>query len=269
MHRLHHTLLVVALSAPSLVASAPAHAAQPRLATRTSVATCTPASLSYTRSTNAVRYAPGEPVIMTTTLRNLTHTRCSIDTGPLSPLFSVSDASGHTLWNNCYTRDEPGPCPQYLVRRVLAPGAAFSAHARWDQRAGVPARQVAPGRYYLTTSVRGVHASGRLGFDIVAARRARTISVNGADTGRTYRLHPGDHLIVHLSASSPYTWSEPVSSSPRVLTRVSGSAGAVTSTTFVARTPGRAVVRASENAICYPQCLPPTRLFSITIHVVS
>ncbi|HUX03439.1 MAG TPA: hypothetical protein VMV53_00820 [Acidimicrobiales bacterium] len=276
MHQPHHTLaprgtlalaslVLAALVLP--VTSAPARAAvRDGVGAHASVPMCTSSAISYTRSTNARRYPLGAVVIMTATLRNISRAACAVETGPLSPLFTIGDAGGHTLWNNCYTNDAPGPCPQYLVRRTLARGAAYSATARWDQRAGAPARQVVPGRYYLTTSVHGVRASGRLAFDIAASR---TVSVSAADSGRTYRLSRGDRLVVHLRASSPYAWSEPVASSARVLARVRGSAGSITSTTFLASAPGRATVRASENAICYPQCLPPTRLFSITVRVVA
>lgn len=252
------------------VASSPAGAAGAGgVSAHARVSGCTASALSYTRSTNARRYPPGAVVVMTATVRNVSHVACAVETGPLSPLFTISDAAGHTIWNSCYSHDAPGPCPQFLVHRTLVSGAAYSASARWDQRAGTPPHQVAPGRYYVTTNVRGVRASGRLAFDIAATRAPRTISVSAADSGRTFRLHRGDRVVVHLRGSSPYTWSEPVATPARVLKRLNGSAGAITSTTFVASSPGRATVRASESAICYPQCLPPTRLFTITVRVVA
>jgi len=80
-------------------------------------------------------------------------------------------------------------------------------------------------------------------------------------------LHRGDHLIVRLASSSLYAWSAPTSSNEVVLVRIGFSAGASASATFVAKAPGQAEVNAVDTPTCYPQCLPPSRLFTVTVRV--
>jgi hypothetical protein len=93
--------------------------------------------------------------------------------------------------------------------------------------------------------------------------------VTQADSGRRFVMHVGDHLVVKLTGPAIYTWSEPTASHPTVLQRKSGSSGSAASATFVAITTGRSAVAATDNPNCYPQCLPPSRLFRITVRVLA
>jgi len=101
------------------------------------------------------------------------------------------------------------------------------------------------------------------------ATPSRTITVTQADSGRSYALHRGDHLIVQLTGPSFYIWTEPSSSNQAVLQRTGGSTGATASAAFVARSTGKATVSAIDNPNCYPQCLPPSRLFEVGVSVVG
>ena len=66
-----------------------------------------------------------------------------------------------------------------------------------------------------------------------------------------------------------YTWSEPVSSNGTVLERSVGSSGNIATATFVAKSTGQVRVTAIGNPNCYPQCLAPSRLFVLTVSVVT
>jgi hypothetical protein len=101
------------------------------------------------------------------------------------------------------------------------------------------------------------------------AAPSRTITVIQADSGKSYALHRGDHLIAQLSGPSFYTWTEPASSNPVVLQRTAGSSGATGTATFVANAKGKAQVTAIDNPNCYPRCLPPSRLFEVAVSVVG
>jgi hypothetical protein len=96
-----------------------------------------------------------------------------------------------------------------------------------------------------------------------------TTTVTEADSGRSYSLHRGDRLVVNLSGPAIYTWTEPASSNGAVLARASGSSGATASAVFVAAVDGPASVSATDSPNCYPQCLPPTRLFQVNVSVTG
>lgn len=101
----------------------------------------------------------------------------------------------------------------------------------------------------------------------ITAPGGHTTTVTEADSGRTITLHRGDQLIVELSGPSLYTWDEPASSNDAVLHRTTGSRGAAATATFLAAAPGQARVAATANPNCYPACLPPSRLFQISVSV--
>jgi hypothetical protein len=99
------------------------------------------------------------------------------------------------------------------------------------------------------------------------ATASRTVTVTGADSGRSIALHRGDRLIAQLSGPSPYTWTEPISSNQAVLQRTAGSSGSTATATFVVRAKGKVQVTAIDNPDCYPQCLPPSRVFEVGVSV--
>jgi len=98
---------------------------------------------------------------------------------------------------------------------------------------------------------------------------SRTVTVTQADSGHNYRLHKGDLLDVQLSGPSIYTWTEPASANQAVLQRTGGSPGAMATATFTAVARGKVEVTAIDNPDCYPQCLPPSRLFEVMVTVVG
>ena len=90
-----------------------------------------------------------------------------------------------------------------------------------------------------------------------------------ADSGKSYVLHRGDRMVVNLTGPAIYTWTEPASSNGVVLARTSGSSGATAGAVFAAAADGQASVSAADNPNCYPQCLPPTRLFQVSVSVTG
>ena len=96
----------------------------------------------------------------------------------------------------------------------------------------------------------------------------RTVTVTVVDGGRHFTLRRGDRLRLSLTGPSAYTWTAPISSNSGVLRRVSSAVGANANALFVAAAPGMAQVTTVDNPNCYPLCLPPSRLFSVTVTVV-
>jgi hypothetical protein len=261
-------LFVVALAGTSGIA---ASASGESVAHATSVnpAPCSPSILRETTTVNRTSYPPGTVVRMTISIRNASTAACSVGVGPTSPSFSVTNSRGAEVWNSCYVNDQPGACAQYLMARSLAPGAAYAKTLTWDQRSGAPPARVPVGVYTLSTHFEGGAGNHVVRFKLTGAVARRTLSVTQADSGHSYTLHVGDRLVVQLSGPSIYTWTESVSSNPAVLARSRGSSGATTTAIFVARAKGRARVTATDNPNCYPQCLPPSRLFVVTVTVLG
>ena len=96
-----------------------------------------------------------------------------------------------------------------------------------------------------------------------------TVTVTEADSGKSVMLHLGDRLEVQLASPSIYIWTEPASSDESVLCRTSGSSGATAKALFVATINGRSTVTATDNPTCYPACLPPSRLFEVSVSVMG
>jgi hypothetical protein len=97
----------------------------------------------------------------------------------------------------------------------------------------------------------------------------QTISVTQDDSGRHFTLHRGDRLAVRLAGPTFYTWTALNASDPSVLRRVASSTGSTAGASFVAAGPGTAKVSAVDNPNCYPQCLPPSRLFQVSVTVIG
>jgi len=102
------------------------------------------------------------------------------------------------------------------------------------------------------------------------ATTSRTILVTRADSGHNYRLQIGDILNVQLTGpSSSVTWTEPVTSSQRVLKRKTGSSGTTATGTFIARSQGQAEVTATGTFTCSPPCPGPIMEFQVGVSVVG
>jgi hypothetical protein len=187
--------------------------------------------------------------------------------GPTSPSFTITNSRGVEVWNNCDANDRAGACALYLMLVPLKPGASSSRSFTWDQRAGTPLRRVATGTYRLRVNYSGV-AVRSVAF-VVTASSSRTIAIGVAQSGAIVSLRIGDRLAVSLVGPSIYTWSEPVASNRVALVRLIGTSGATSSATFIGAVKGLARVSAVDNPNCYPACLPPSRLFTITVHVTG
>jgi hypothetical protein len=96
---------------------------------------------------------------------------------------------------------------------------------------------------------------------------AEDILATQSDSGRHFTLRRGDRLVLRLVGPAIYTWSAPTTSNRWVLRRLSANAGMTASATLRAVAPGMVQVRAVDSPNCYPQCLPPSRLFSLSVTV--
>jgi hypothetical protein len=96
-----------------------------------------------------------------------------------------------------------------------------------------------------------------------------TTTVTESDSGRSYVLRRGDRLVVNLNGSPIYTWTAPTSSNSLVLPRTTASPGATASSVFLAAVDGQSSVSAVDNPNCYPGCLPPSRLFKVSVTVTG
>jgi hypothetical protein len=238
-------------------------------ATSSGMNSCSTSVLREAVSTSQRIYGSSSLVVMTSSVRNVSRKSCSVGVGPTSPSFTVTNAQGVTVWNNCFVNDRPGACALYLVAHTLKPGATFATTVRWDQRAGQPPTRAPTGAYRLTAQVSDVAGHRTTSFELAATVSPESITVTQADEGGSYSLQKGGHLYVQLIGPANYTWSQPVSSNGAVLERSSGTSGAIATATFIGTSTGQVHVTAVDNPNCYPQCLPPSRLFSITVSVVN
>jgi len=256
-------MVVLWLMAPVFVGFASPAGALGRSA-HGAVRACATPQVRETVETNAASYVPGTPVVVTLRVHNLSGSPCSLGVGPSSPSFTVTTSSGAVLWSGCYVNDQPGACAMFLVATLLRAGGTFTKVVTWDGRSGLPARPVSTGTYRLRVGFIASHT-----LDIVVSRQVapHTVTVGDSSSGTTLRLHVGDRLVVRLSTGSLYKWSEPVSSGPSVLARTGGRSTPSAVATFVARSLGTARVTAVGNPSCYPACLPPSRLYSLSVTV--
>jgi hypothetical protein len=259
---------VAILFAAGIVSLAPG-LAQSANATSTGVPICSNPDVKEVVSTSQQSYGPGIMVVLNASIRNTSEEVCSVAVGPTSPSLTVTNSKGNVVWNNCYVGDHPGACALYLVAQTLNPGSSYAKTVAWDQQSRLTPARVPTGRYQLTSRFSGVAGNYATGFQLTTTALHRWITVTQADGGRRYSLHEGARLFIQLIGPAIYTWSEPVSSNATVLERSVGSSGNIATATFVAKSKGRVRVTAIDNPNCYPQCLAPSRLFELTVSVVS
>ena len=96
-----------------------------------------------------------------------------------------------------------------------------------------------------------------------------TVGLSASDSGRQFILRRGDRLKVVLRGPANYIWSLPTSTKLSVLQALGASRGNVARATFVAIRRGRGSINATDAANCYPECLPPSRLFTLSVVVIS
>lgn len=225
--------------------------------------------VSETTATNAKNYGPGSVVTMTASIHNTSNQTCYIAIGATSPSFIVDNSSGVEVWSNCGGAGQVHACALYLMLETLQPGATYTKTATWGQRSGAVATRVPVGVYELTARFDIVTGQATTKFNLTSLAPLRTVDVTLADSGHNYSLVRGTRLVVQLSGPAIYTWAEPLSSNSAVLKRTGGSSGSTSVATFVAETKGEARVTATGDPVCYPQCLMPSRLFTITVSVLE
>lgn len=235
--------------------------ATPAPAASAGVTPCSSALATITASIDHARYLPATPVRVTVSLHNRAATACSYAVGPTSPTYRVTNAAGATVWGSCWAGGAPSPCADFLVQRILAAGATARQRFTWDQRSGTPDQLVPAGRYRFTVSLQGL--SAWIPFALV---RARALVLGVANAGRRYTVAVGERVSVVLPTAGVLHWGSVHTSDPSVLS-ILPIPTPLGVTLLEARHPGVAVITATGNPTCYPQCLIPSRLLSFTIVV--
>lgn len=238
-------------------------------ATAAGIPRCSNLDVKEIVTTSQRNYGPGIMVVMTSSIHNMSSEFCSVAIGPTSPSLSVTNSKGVMEWNNCYANNRPGACAPYLTTHTLNPGATYAKTFAWNQRSRLQRTRVPTGTYQLVARFSGIAGTHAIRFQLTRSAPPRSITITQADSGRRVSLHEGARLIIQLVGPANYTWSEPLSTNATVLERSEGSSGYIASATFVAKSSGQVRVTAVDNPNCYPQCLAPSRLFELTVSVVS
>jgi len=121
----------------------------------------------------------------------------------------------------------------------------------------------------ITGALAGVFPRSDSASAALRSHSTHAIYLTQDDSGRRFTIDVGDHVHVKLTGPTLYTWSEPTASKTAVLQRVSGTSGSTAKALLVAVASGRSNIIATDNPDCYPQCLPPSRLFRVTIKVLK
>jgi len=130
------------------------------------VTSCHSSQVRETATTSAKSYPEGSLVKLTVTIRNESTRTCSVAIGPTSPSFSILNARGTVVWNNCYSGDHPGACAMFLMLHVLKAKASYVLARSWNQRDGPQSKFVARGAYEVTSSTSGVSGFSRAKFEL-------------------------------------------------------------------------------------------------------
>jgi hypothetical protein len=118
-------------------------------------------------------YPPGHPVVMTSSIKNVSHRSCTIFLGAVpgwSPTFTVTNHGGTVVWDRCWVNDQPGACATVLLSHTLRPGHRYQQEASWDQRSGADGqtpRQVPQGQYTFSTYYQYIGGPASVTFDII------------------------------------------------------------------------------------------------------
>jgi hypothetical protein len=134
---------------------------------------CTDGQIRIRADTDHDAYPPGHSVIMTSSIRNVSHSSCTIYLGVVpgwSPTFTVTNTGGMVVWDRCWVNDQPGACATLLRSHTLHPGQRYQQEATWDQRSGADGqspRQVPQGLYTFSTHFRYMTGTASATFDIV------------------------------------------------------------------------------------------------------
>ncbi len=223
---------------------------------------CVASQVSLSATVERARYASGIPVHVTVTLANHSSHSCSFATGPSSPDYRIINGTGATVWGSCWVGGAPSPCADFLVQRTLPSGARYVDRVTWGQRTGSPDVPVPAGRYRFLVTLAGERAETSFA---LSGGAAVTVTLAGAN--RRYTLGLGAQLAVRLPVTGLLRWTSAQSSDPAVVALVVPASSVPGVTVFRALHRGVARISATGNPVCYPQCLMPSRLFSVTVVV--
>jgi hypothetical protein len=163
-------------SASALSAAATSSRNPPPLYHHTPPPLCAAAAVNVGAATDRHAYSPGQPVVMTSFITNISKAACSVWLGldpGFSPSFVVTNSAGHEVWDRCWYHDQPGACFMILVGKTLYPGQTYATTAVWDQRSstnGKPAARVPAGTYRFTTHYQYIYKNAVRTFKISPAR---------------------------------------------------------------------------------------------------
>jgi len=223
---------------------------------------CAKAQLRVVASTDHPTYALGAIVKVRATIHNLSSKACRIFVGATSPTFTIYNAQGVAQWSYCSSLVKPEACPLYFRVVNLVPRGSFTTSNAWKPPMSPATSKELPGLYRLTDQFNGVTPVAESTFSVGSSSFAPLI-VTDADGGAHVILRVGQGLDLRL-ATSTYRWSTPSSSNDQVLVATPSS-----TTTFLARRVGEAVISSTGTPNCYPGCMLPSRIFQVTVSVAT
>jgi hypothetical protein len=172
VHRIWTVFVPLAVLALSLSTRASLAGAQPETG-QPAAPQCSQSQVRSSAGTDHRAYPPGHAVVMTSSIRNVSRSSCTIFLGAVpgwSPTFTVTNTGGTVVWDRCWVNDQPGACATVLLSHILRPHQTYREQATWDQRSGAdgqPPRQVPQGRYSFSTHYRYVTGTASVSFDIL------------------------------------------------------------------------------------------------------
>src|ERR1039458_7372568 len=134
---------------------------------------CGHGQVRITADTDHGAYPPGHLVTMTSSIKNVSHSSCTIflGAGPgSSPSFTVTNTGRTVVWDRCWVNDQPGACATVLMSHTLRPGHRYQQTATWDQRSGADGQtphQVPQGQCMLSTYYQDIGGPASATFDIL------------------------------------------------------------------------------------------------------
>ena len=135
-------------------------------ATSKTASECAQLAVREVAYTTKHTYQLGTPVKMFASIRNTSTKTCNVVVGQNSPSFSITNAKGVVVWNNCYVNGQPGACRMSLVLRTLKSGAHYTSTAAWIPQSGTQPNQIAVGAYELRVSYSGVASVKKVRFTL-------------------------------------------------------------------------------------------------------
>jgi len=176
---------------------------------------CLPSAVQISATTAGDLFNPEQPVVMTSSITNTSHTPCSVWLGldpGFSPSFTVTNSKGDVVWDRCWIHDTPGACFMILVAHRLAPGASYSKTVTWDQRSAPDGQRPVPvphGTYQFTTHYQYIAGNPSVAFKLGVTHPAEcsgtAVSITASTNRRSYT--PGEPVLMATSITNISTES--------------------------------------------------------------